>query len=102
MSGRRGRRPVLICLIVLCLACVALMTKAVISFVSFSPRYDPVADEPEVLFDLNASDYGERMRIVPLSGGRELRGAPYGQRGTGAGQAGLGIVVARRLHVRGL
>lgn len=71
MSGRRGRRPVLICLIVLCLACVALMTKAVISFVSFSPRYDPVADEPEVLFDLNASDYGERMRIVPLSGDAE-------------------------------
>ena len=43
------------------------MMKAVISFVSFSPWYDPATDEPEVLFDLNASDYGEGMRIVPLS-----------------------------------
>ena len=43
------------------------MMKAVISFVSFSPWYDPATDEPEVLFDLNASDYGEGMRIVLLS-----------------------------------
>lgn len=67
MSDHRARRPGLLCLVVLCLVCVALMMKAVISFVSFSPWYDPATDEPEVLFDLNASDYGEGMRIVPLS-----------------------------------
>lgn len=55
MSDHRARRPGLLCLIVLCLVCVALMMKAVISFVSFSPWYDPATDEPEVLFDLNAS-----------------------------------------------
>lgn len=67
VSDHRARRPGLLCLIVLCLVCVALMMKAVISLVSFSPWYDPATDEPEVLFDLNASDYGEGMRIVPLS-----------------------------------
>ena len=67
MSGNRVRRPAVLWLTTVC--AVGLVPVIVFSvLVTRSSRdHDPFADEPEILFDLNASDYGEGMRVVPLS-----------------------------------
>mgnify|MGYP000843602597 FL=1 len=67
MGGNRVRRPVVFWLTVVC--AVGLVPVIVFSvLVTRSSRdHDPFADEPDVLFDLNASDYGEGMRVVSLS-----------------------------------
>ena len=67
MSGNRVRRPVVFWLTTVCaVGLVPVIVFSVLVTRSFRD-HDPFADEPEILFDLNASDYGEGMRVVPLS-----------------------------------
>ena len=73
MAGTRDGvwRPVIFWVAIICVVCFIPVIGAYFFFTSFTPRPSPFANEPSLLFDINASDYGERMRIVPLSGDAE-------------------------------
>lgn len=61
-------RPVIFWVAIICVVCFIPVIGAYFFLTSFTPRPSPFANEPSLLFDINASDYGEGMRIVPLSG----------------------------------
>ena len=69
-------RPVIFWVAIICVVCFIPVIGAYFFLTSFTPRPSPFANEPSLLFDINASDYGEGMQVISLSdqdGRRMLR-----------------------------
>ena len=60
-------RPVIIWVAIICVVCFIPVIGAYFFLTSFTPRPSPFANEPSLLFDINASDYGEGMQVISLS-----------------------------------
>ena len=60
-------RPVIFWVAIICVVCFIPVIGAYFFLTSFTPRPSPFANEPSLLFDINASDYGEGMQVISLS-----------------------------------
>ena len=75
-SSNRVWRPVIFWVAIICVVCFIPVIGAYFFLTSFTPRPSPFGNEPSLLFDINASDYGEGMQVISLSdqdGRRMLR-----------------------------